>query len=673
MAEPYRGENLGSLQGTPPPADDWAAFPEAKSSGDDWSAFPEKKTDYGAMAKDVAKSAGIGVAKGALGLAGMVGDLSDAGAKGLKTASDFVSDKLGVDRYQPPGESILHNIPTKESLTKNVEDVTGEFYKPQTNAGHYAESAGEFVPAALAGPGGIARKIGMQAVVPGVASEAAGQATAGTPLEPFARAGAGIVAGLGGALLSRPSQATKTIREQFAEAGVTPQIVEDARKLMNGGVKLTWPEALSKAAGRPILTDKLRVLESDPVTSGKMAEFFAERPQQVDAAGMGAVDQIAPPPRNPFGIGSQVGEAAQEHIGDVRKSINAASEPYYKNAEAQLFSPQEFSVIKTIPGYKESLEAVRNAPDAWRVAHLPDNSVGVLDKVKQHFDQQAQNAGSKFNPQQNQSVRASHEMSASATKQVGIARSDDYEIALGIQEQGRKQFLDPLLQGPLGRLAKKDVTTQKAIEALFPENPLANSHNVIYDAVSQLANKNPGAAAQLVRAHIEGVFNEATQSLTGGPAQWGGAKFAAILTGNPQQRENLKAAITALHGKDAWRGFEGFLDAMEATGTRQAKGSLTAFNPDQMKSLSGSNFIGSAARLGASPGKWWKVVDDFWGNLNKEKNMHALADIFTDPKSVPVLKRIAAMPTGSREAAYLASRLILQSENTLVQPREPRR
>jgi hypothetical protein len=93
--------------------------------------------------------------------------------------------------------------------------------------------------------------------------------------------------------------------------------------------------------------------------------------------------------------------------------------------------------------------------------HLPDNSVGVLDKVKQHFDQQAKNAGSKFNPQQNQSVRASHEMSASATRQAGIAKSADYEIALAVQEQARRAVSRPSPAGPLGRLAKKDVTTQR--------------------------------------------------------------------------------------------------------------------------------------------------------------------------------------------------------------------
>lgn len=679
MAEPYTGSNLGPLARSGA-GDDWSVFPEApsKPAADDWSAFPEKKTDYGAMAKDVAKSAGVGVAKGVIGIGGLVGDLTDLGSKGIKTASDYINEKLGIEKYVPPaGGSVLENIPTSASLTKNIEGVTGELYKPQTTPGHYAETVGEFLPAAAAGPGGIARKVGMQAVIPGIASEAAGQATAGTPLEPYARAGAGIAAGLGGAALSRPAGSAQAIRSQLPD-GITQATVDDARSLMltakAKGIDLTWPEALSQVAGKPVLSDTQRILESAPSSRSRMQDFYSERPRQVDQAALNEFDQIAPGTRNPSQIGPQVGEAARDQIGDVRKAINSASEPYYKRAEAALFSPQEFAIVQTIPGYKESLEAVRKAPDAWRIAHLPDNSVGVLDKVKQHFDQQAKNAGSKFNPQQNQSVQASHEMSASATKQMGIAKSADYEIALGIQQQARERYLEPLLQGPLGRLAKKDVTTQKAIDALFPTSPLPNSHNEIGDAVAALAKKNPGAATQLVRAHMESVFNDATKNLQGGPNQFGASNFAKALVGNIQQRANLQAAVEALpNGRQLWQGVDNFLEAAEATGTRQAKGSLTAFNAQELRAMGGSNLVGEAVKIGLSPGKWWSVVNDKWSQWKLGSNLDELARIFTDPKSAPVLKRIAGMPKGSREAQYLVSRLILQSENALVQPREARR
>src|SRR6185312_11875578 len=113
-------------------------------------------------------------------------------------------------------------------------------------------------------------------------------------------------------------------------------------------------------------------------------------------------------------------------------------------------------------------------------------------------------------------------------------------------------------------------------------------HNEVGNAVAALAAKNPGAATQLVRAHMESVFNEATKNLQSGPNQFGAAGFAKSLVGNIQQRANLQAAVEALpNGKQLWNGIDNFLEAAEATGTRQAKGSLTAFNAPEMKALSG--------------------------------------------------------------------------------------
>jgi hypothetical protein len=178
---------------------------------------------------DIFKSASVGLGKGAIGLGGFIGDMSDLGAKGLEYATNYVSDKLGVERYRPSmdrSQSVLNNIPTSASLTKNVEGVTGEFYKPQTTAGQYAQTVGEFLPSAAIGPGGAAARIG-SAVGGGLASEALGQATAGTAAEPYARVIGGVAGGLGPSLAARavtpmPSTpARQRLVDILADEGVT--------------------------------------------------------------------------------------------------------------------------------------------------------------------------------------------------------------------------------------------------------------------------------------------------------------------------------------------------------------------------------------------------------------------------------------------------------------------
>lgn len=179
---------------------------------------------------DAAKSAGIGVAKGVIGFAGMPGDARET----LSHATDYVANKLGVSpettqnikdyaytaaKHVPGVLSAMAEGPTSSDLQHSIESQTGKFYEPKTTAGHYAQTVGEFVPAALAGPGGIGKKLVTQAVVPGLTSEAAGQAMHSTAAEPYARIAGGILGGAGAnmasnALVSRAAKvATPTVDE----------------------------------------------------------------------------------------------------------------------------------------------------------------------------------------------------------------------------------------------------------------------------------------------------------------------------------------------------------------------------------------------------------------------------------------------------------------------------
>lgn len=144
--------------------------------------------------EDVAKSAGVGLGKGAIGVAGAPADLRELAASGAKWAFD----KLGMDKASGAlsalqkigGEGATSNRIQKEV----VEPVTGEFYKPQTRAGRYAETIGEFAPSSLIGGGSIPLKFAKFAALPGAASEFAGEQTKGTDVEPYARVAAALTA-----------------------------------------------------------------------------------------------------------------------------------------------------------------------------------------------------------------------------------------------------------------------------------------------------------------------------------------------------------------------------------------------------------------------------------------------------------------------------------------------
>jgi hypothetical protein len=101
---------------------------------------------------DVAKSAGIGVVNGVIGLAGML----PAASKGLHDVLDPWIDR-GFDALSgssmpaavsPPNINAMFSPP---GIRRAIESVTGPFYHPTSRAGHWAETVGELAPAVLGG------------------------------------------------------------------------------------------------------------------------------------------------------------------------------------------------------------------------------------------------------------------------------------------------------------------------------------------------------------------------------------------------------------------------------------------------------------------------------------------------------------------------------------------
>lgn len=177
---------------------------------------------------DVVQSVGAGLRSGAEGLVGMFGDTNKmqgdiAGwAAGKLGASPEFSDwvEAGARRLSP-----MPMAPSTAEIQSVTTPIVGESYQPETTAGEYAKTIGQFAPAAAAGPGGLARKAAMTAV-PAVASETAGQLTKGSEIEPFARTGAALLGGFASA-----GRAPTLAREAAKDAPTTATLREQTDKL----------------------------------------------------------------------------------------------------------------------------------------------------------------------------------------------------------------------------------------------------------------------------------------------------------------------------------------------------------------------------------------------------------------------------------------------------------
>ncbi len=368
----------------------------------------ELKAAYGATARetavDVAKSAGVGIGKGVIGLAGMVGDLTDLGAKGLEAADKYISGKIGIEPYKPPmdrSKSILNNIPTAAVIQKAVEDnVTGEFYKPQTIAGKYAHTAGEFLPAAAAGPGSAVSRVAA-AMASGVGSEAAGQLTEGTAAEPYARVVGAVAGGLAPAAAGRAitplpvnparqrlveilnnegvtsltaGQRTGNKSLQYAESflGDGPLAGQGASRIQQEGQRQFTEAAMRRAGGGADASPE--VLAGNSQRLGDQFRDLSAR-NTLTPDNQFVTDVVAAARNYRRVPDSQQRQMVQGYIDDIVGHVNAGAMPgpQYQEMRSRL-SKQANSLRESDPTLSEALRDMRNALDNAMERSIPANS-----------------------------------------------------------------------------------------------------------------------------------------------------------------------------------------------------------------------------------------------------------------------------------------------------------
>src|SRR6478609_503401 len=154
------------------------------------SSMGSSEPSWGDTAMDVGASLASGVGRGAAGLVGLPGTIGNAINSGLSRLTGL--PQLPESPFSSSGA---------QSALSTVTGGASE-YEPKTTAGEYAGTVGEFLPGAAIGGGTVANLLRF-GVVPGLASEGAGQLTEGTSIEPYARVAAALVAPAAPALAAR--------------------------------------------------------------------------------------------------------------------------------------------------------------------------------------------------------------------------------------------------------------------------------------------------------------------------------------------------------------------------------------------------------------------------------------------------------------------------------------
>ena len=299
------------------------------------SASPDEQTwlqSAGNTALDVGGAALAGLGRGAAGLAGLPGTLSDLANNGLSWATGL-----------PP---LPQSVGSADAMQGYLSDATGgaSEFKGNTTAGRYAGAGAEFVPGAALGglnPANLLRF----GVLPGVASEAAGSMFKDTAAEPYARVGAALVAP------AIPALAARAI-SPFAGA-ISPERQQAIAALSSEGVPLT--------AGQQTGSKGLQYLESElgGRTAANMVEnqgaaFTNAAMQRAGGSGLATPENLA---------------TNADRLGDAYQAISARN-------TLQADKPLADGIVGTLKEYNRVLPSEQQQI-------LGNITADVIDRIQQ--------------------------------------------------------------------------------------------------------------------------------------------------------------------------------------------------------------------------------------------------------------------------------------------------
>lgn len=299
-------------------------------------------------AMDVAKSFGGGVVRGIEGLASLPAMAGEA--------LDRLYERVGLIPEGSAAKVAQNELLSTENIGKAFETASGGLteYQPQTAAGRYAGTTGEFATGLLAGgPASLPMRAATNVVVPALGSEAAGQlAETIAPDNEIAQIGARLAGGM-----LAPTAFQKVV-SPFA--GTRQTLQNQAQTLREAGVPVT--------AGQEVGANRLiRSLEDSMQPS-------EEQMQALTSAAMRK-------------IGSSADEITAETLGAARSQIGGVFDDVTSKLPSQL-DPTMVPVASQLDDIAKTY--------ARRVGS--GQKVNVIDNIVDQFDNALQ-GGTQISPQ----------------------------------------------------------------------------------------------------------------------------------------------------------------------------------------------------------------------------------------------------------------------------------
>lgn len=328
------------------------------------------------------RGAGAATARGIADVPALPANLLQLGAMGV--------EKLAGMEQPSAVSRALESLPETRDILSALTGGESEYVAPGT-AGQYISTIGEFAggAGAAAGPRAMMR----YGVVPGVASEAAGQATEGTAAEPFARAAAALAAPVVAGAAQRAVQGVVS-----PSAGqITPARQQAIETLRAEGVRPTAGQMVGGTAAEQQLYREALTAAGRAKSEKALGDFTAAVMKRIGSEATRATpDALEEASKRIGGVFDDVVRdvstvPTRSHTGKMAQAIETyqqlapkeAAAPIFKNVQKALTNsaiqnkPIEANTLKT---WRSTLSKLTTSPDAaTREAAI--QSVDAIDDV----------------------------------------------------------------------------------------------------------------------------------------------------------------------------------------------------------------------------------------------------------------------------------------------------
>lgn len=526
-------------------------------------------------------------------------------------------------------------------------------------------------PGIASGAAAVGRNAVNSGMVAGATAGGAAQGAAELGIDnPIALQVIGMAGGaLPGILGAIPGWSKRNAGRMLEEAVrmTTPEEWQYAEQLLAKGrdiaVPLTGPEGFPATAPIQQLASKVTASQTggpgmDRVLSARNARMETAANDRMTRVGQNVGMQEA---------ANQAQEAATGVIRSEEIARTQAVTPYYKAAETRVTPPNQMQ-----PAYQEILrQADKTGSSAIRKSlgdleidlNLAGDNVGrLMDVVKVwkgkidappiRADAIDKNTGRVLGK-----VLDQIEAGVSAT-------APEYVQGKRVFQQRTSMVLDPLNQGPVGKVAgvgyepDKAATVSRVLSEFGGEEATPQRLRVL---AAELRKQDPQAFPNVAREYLEREFTKAFTDTQSGPNRMAGANFRKAIYGSEKQRENLKTIIMETakaqgqNPSEVWQGFQKMLDVFEATGRTPGTGSQTDLR-GEMGRMSRQSAIGGALdTVSATP---TRAVSNWWRDVLSRGAYRELAEVFTAPDAIAQMRKIAKLRSGSSAATQAVAAVI---------------